>query len=111
MPIEIPMPFCYGFLGGMVGGYAAAQLQQHPTRRGFWIPVGFGLLLSAYLLAAAEGYGWLAGFLAALSMIAGTAGSTRRTVGGPVLIGAAAAMFFTAAMAQPTPTPAIIMAV
>ena len=91
------MTFVYGFIAGIGGACALVLTQRHPTRRRFWVPVGFGLLCTVNLLVAADGNECLIGALAGFGMIAGAAGATRGTVGGPVVVGTALLFLLTAA--------------
>jgi 1-acyl-sn-glycerol-3-phosphate acyltransferase len=104
------MSYVYGFYCGIAGGIPIVLLQRHPTRRQFWVALGFGLLTGAFGLTAVEDTGWFSGILAGLSFIGGVAGSTRGTTGRLVLIGSALVYLFAAQSDHLSPILSRVMA-
>jgi 1-acyl-sn-glycerol-3-phosphate acyltransferase len=80
MPSEGALQFLWGFVGGACAGAALTLLQQHPTRRRAWKPLGFLLLLGAALAALSAADIRLVGGLVGGGLIAGVASSRTRWV-------------------------------
>ena len=104
------MSCIYGFYCGIVGGIPIVLLQRHPTRRQFWVALGFGLLTGAFVLTAVEDTGWFSGILAGLGFIGGVAGSTRGIIGRLVLIGSALVYLFASQSDHLSPILSRVMA-
>src|SRR5947209_8469870 len=102
--------FSLGAVAGMVFGAVAFLLQRHPTRRHFWVPVGFLSFLAANLLALAGAEPWWVGILAGGGLVTGNAGSPRRLSEILALAVAGLEFLFIVAWDWPLPSAFVIMA-
>jgi 1-acyl-sn-glycerol-3-phosphate acyltransferase len=110
MPTDFRLLVCLGSLGGLASGCSTAFLQRHPTRRQCWLPVGFALLLSAYLFTSLETAGWLVGAMAGFSLIAAAVGATPGAIGRRELVIAAILIFPTMELTRLVPAAPVVMA-
>jgi 1-acyl-sn-glycerol-3-phosphate acyltransferase len=70
---------------GLLVGLTVARLQRHPTRRGVWVPAGFGILVAAFAVRASGGPEWLTAALGGTCLAFAVCGAVGRAIGAVAL--------------------------